>query len=135
MGLIFQVSYKMKATILESLKKLIADRYLLALVSFSLLLAIVLAVSIGLSIQPSERQLISHYSAFGITHFYFDQWFYLLTFVLFELVVAVLHSIISVKLLIVKGHSLAVMFAWSGIGIILMGYITATTILGLRTLL
>jgi len=125
----------MKATILESLKKLIADRYLLALLLLSILLAVILTILIGLSIQPSERQLISHYSAFGITHFYFDQWFYLLTFAFFELVVVVLHSIISVKLLIIKGRSLAVMFAWSGIGIILMGYVTASTILGLRTLL
>jgi len=125
----------MKTVILESLKRLIGDRYLLALVSLLILLAIVLSVFIGLSIQPSERQLISHYSAFGITHFYFDQWFYLLTFVAFELIVALLHAVISIKLLITKGHSLAVTFAWFGIGILLMGYVTASTILGLRTLL
>lgn len=125
----------MKETIRESLKKLIADRYLLALVSLLILLAFFLAIIIGFSIHPSERQLISHYSAFGITHFYFDQWFYLLAFVAFELIVAALHTIISIKLLITKGHSLAIMFAWLGIGIILIGFVTTSTILGLRTLL
>jgi hypothetical protein len=125
----------MKTIIKESIKKLIADRYLLALITFMILLAIGLAVFLGLSIDSSERQLVSHYSAFGITHFYFDQWFYLLTFVVFELVVAVLHTIISVKLLVVKGHSLAIVFAWLGIGIILIGFVTALTILGLQTLL
>jgi len=125
----------MKTTIKESLKQLIADRYLLVLVVLMILLAIVLSVFIGLSISPSERQLVSHYSAFGITHFYFDQWFYLLSFIFFELAVAVLHSIIAIKLLIVKGHSMAIMFAWVGIGIILMGWVTTSTILGLRTAL
>ena len=125
----------MKKIIKESLKILFADRYLLVLVSLMILLSVGLAIFVGLSIQPSERQLISHYSAFGVTHFYFDQWFYSLTFIAFGLIVAVLHSIISVKLLIIKGHSMAIMFAWFGIGIILMGIITASTILGLRTLL
>ena len=125
----------MKKIIKESIKKLIADRYLLALLTFMILLAIGLAVFLGLSIDQSERQLVSHYSAFGVTHFYFDQWFYLLTFVVFEIVVAVLNTIISVKLLIVKGRSLAIAFAWLGIGIILIGFVTALTILGLQTLL
>jgi len=125
----------MKTIIKESLKRLVSDRYLLILVSFLILLAIIFSVYIGLQIQPSERQLVSHYSAFGITHFYFDQWFYALTFVAFELIVAVLHSIISVKLLIIKGHSMAIMFAWFGIAIMLMGFITALTVLDLRSLL
>lgn len=125
----------MKTIIKESLKKLIADRYLLALTLFMILLALGLAIYVGLSIQPSDRQLVSHYSAFGITHFYFDQWFYLLTFVAFGLIVAALHSVISIKLLIIKGHSPAIMFVWFGVGIILMSFITALTILGLQTLL
>ncbi len=125
----------MKTIVKSAFKKLIADRYLLVLVSLLVLLSLGFALAIGLSIQPSERQLISHYSAFGITHFYFDQWFYLFVFVAFGLVVTVLHTIISVKLLIIKGRSLAIMFAWFGIGILTAGYITASTILGLRTLL
>ena len=125
----------MKETIKKSLKILIADRYLLAIISFMIILAIGLSIFIGLSIHPSDRQLVSHYSAFGITHFYFDQWFYLLTFVAFEVVVAVLHSIISFKLLITKGRSLAVMNAWFGVGIILMGFVVMLTILRLQILL
>ncbi len=125
----------MKETIKKSLKILIADRYLLAIISFMIILAIGLSIFIGLSIHPSDRQLVSHYSAFGITHFYFDQWFYLLTFVAFEVVAAVLHSIISFKLLITKGRSLAVMNAWFGVGIILMGFVVMLTILRLQILL
>ena len=123
----------MKTIIIKSLKDLVADRYLLVLSSLLILLALGFAITIGLSIHPSERQLISHYSAFGITHFYFDQWFYLLSFVFFGIVVAVLHLIIAIKLLIIKGHSLAIMFVWFGISIILLGWVTASTLLSLRT--
>ena len=125
----------MKNNIIKSLKELIADRYLLVLLVGLVLLALIFTVSIGLSIHSSERQLISHYSAFGITHFYFDQWFYLLSFVFFGVVVAVLHVIIAIKLMIIKGHSLAVMFAWFGIGIIILGWVASLAILNLRTLL
>ena len=125
----------MKNIIIKSLKELIADRYLLVLLLGLLLFTLIFAVTIGLSIHTSERQLISHYSAFGITHFYFDQWFYLLSFVLFGVIVAVLNVIISIKLMIVKGHSMAVMFAWFGIGIIALGWVASLAILNLRALL
>ncbi len=92
-------------------------------------MAFIVAIIIALKIHPSEMQLVSHYSAFGITHLYRDQWFYLYVFVLFPLVVAALHAAISVKLLIVKGHSLAVMFAWFGITIILLGSATASAVI------
>lgn len=125
----------MKETIIKSLKQLVADRYLLVLMSTMIILAIIFAISVGLSIHSSERQLISHYSAFGMTHFYFGQWFYLFSFVLFGIVAAVLHAIIAIKLLVVKGHTLAIIFTWLGIGVILLGWIMASRILELRSLL
>lgn len=125
----------MKEIIQKSLKELVADRYLLILVLSSLIVALTFAITVGISIHPSERQLISHYSAFGITHFYFDQWFYLLVFVFFGLNAAIMHAVISVKILIIKGHSLAIMYAWLGLGIVLFGWIMASKILDLRALL
>jgi hypothetical protein len=123
----------MKEIIKESFKQLIADRYLLTLLAGMMLLAIVLAIIIGLSIHPSELQLVSRYSTFGVTHFYRDQWFYLFVFVAFEIVVALLHTIISIKLLIVKGHPLAIVFAWFGVGTILLGWVAAFAVLNVWT--
>lgn len=125
----------MKEIIKKSLKELVADRYLLVLVLLSLTMAFIFTITIGLSIHPSERQLISHYSAFGITHFYFDQWFYLLVFVFFGIITTVMHIVITIKLLIIKGHSMAVMFAWLGFGIILFSWVIASKILDLQALL
>lgn len=125
----------MKKIIKNSFKQLIADRYILFLVVLMILLALIASILLGFSIHSSERQLVSHYSAFGITHFYFDKWFYALVFIAFELIVAALHTVIAVKLLLTKGRPLATMFVWFGIGMITVGYIMASTILGLQTLL
>jgi len=123
----------MKQNILESLKLLVADRYLLVSLSIITLLSLTFAVIIGLSIHPSELQLVSHYSAFGVTHFYLDQWVYLFVFVVFGVVVSILHSIISVKLLVIKGHPFAVLFVWAGVGIIILDWITVLAILNVWT--
>ncbi len=119
----------MKKIIKESITKLVSDRYLFFLLIVLVLLAIIASVAIGLSIHTSELQLVSHYSAFGITHLYRDQWFYLLVFVFFELIVATLHTIISIKLLNTTGRSIAVLFAWTGIGIVLLGWATAIAVI------
>jgi hypothetical protein len=125
----------MKTRIIQSLKELIKDRYLLLLLAFFILVAIIYSVVIGVLIHPSERQVISHYSAFGITHLYFDQWYYLFTFVIFGVILAVVHTVIAVKLLIVKGHSLAIAFTWISIGMLLFGWTTALMVLNLRNML
>ena len=123
----------MKTIIKHSLKQLIDDRYLLVLLIILMLLALIMSINVGLSIKPSELQLVSHYSAFGITHFYSDQWFYLLLFPFFGIVVALFHIVVSIKLLIVKGHPVAIMVAWFGIGIVLLGWATAIAVLNIWT--
>lgn len=125
----------MKQIIKQSLKKVLSDRYLLVLLIILIVLALIASIVIGFSIHSSERQLVSHYSAFGETQFYMDQWSYLLVFVGFELIVAILHIAMAIKLFIIKGHTIAVMFAWFGIGIVILGWVTTSAILNLRALL
>ena len=121
-----------KEVIVKSLKSLVEDRYLLILVSTLFLLTIIFAITTSLSIQQSEIQLVSHYSSFGITHFYRDQWFYLISFVLSGIIFAILHIIIAIKLLVVKNRLFAIMFTWLGIGIIVLGcWTTAMTVINI----
>jgi hypothetical protein len=96
-----------------------------------ILLAVSFAIYIGLSVRPSELQLVSHCSAFGVTHLYRDQWYYLLSFGLFGLFVAALHVALSAKLLMIKGHSLAIMFAWFGIAIVTLAWMTAYAVINI----
>jgi len=119
----------MKKTIQESLKLYVTNRYLLALSSALVLLAIGFVIYVGVSVHPSELQLVSHYSAFGVTHLYRDQWYYLLNFGVFGLFVAIMHVILTVKLYIIKGESLAIGFAWLGIIIMLLAWATASAVI------
>lgn len=123
----------MKIIIKESIKKLLTDRHLLVLLLSMLILSLVLSIVIGFSIKPSELQLISHYSAYGVMHLYRDQWFYLITFVFFGPIVAIMHSIIAVKLLVIRDRSLALMVAWIGMGVIITGFIIAFAVLNIWT--
>jgi hypothetical protein len=113
----------MKQIIKNFFKDLISDRYIFVMSILIIIISIICAINIGLSIVPSDIKIVSHYSAFGISNYYTDNWVYLINFMFFGIVVAILHVIISVKLLIAKGHSVAVMFIWSGVGVIMVGWV------------
>jgi len=119
----------MKEILKNSFTELISDRYLVILLSSMIVFAIVSSIIIGLSIHPSEFQLVSHYSAYGISHYYRDQWYYLFVFVFFVIFAALIHIAISVKLLLAKGRSIAILFAWSGIGVIALCLAMALTLI------
>ena len=116
-------------TIKTSFKELITNRYLTVLSIVTAVLAVLFVVYILLTVRPSELQLVTHYTAYGVTHLYRDQWFYLLAFAGFAVLVAFLHIALSVKIYITKGHPLAIMFAWMGIGVILFAWIVAISII------
>jgi len=119
----------LKTNFVQSIKELLTNRYLTTLSIILVLLSVAFIVYILLTVRPSDLQLVTHYSAFGVTHLYRDQWFYLLSFVGFAVLVAFLHVAIAVKIYITKGHPLALMFAWFGIGIIVFAWITAISII------
>ncbi len=119
----------LKTNFIHSLKELVTNRYLTTLSIILVLLSAAFVVYILLAVRPSDLQLVTHYTAFGVTHLYRDQWFYLLTFVGFAVLVAFMHVAIAIKLYITKGHPLAIMFAWFGIGIIVFAWVTAISII------
>lgn len=116
-------------TIKQSFKELITNRYLTVLTVITLVLALGFISYIIINVRPSELQLVTHYTAFGVTHLYRDQWYYLFTFVGFALLVAFFHITIAIKMYLTKGHPLAIMFAWMGIGIIIFAWVTAFSII------
>ena len=116
-------------TIKQSLKELITNRYLTVLSVVNVLLALAFVTYILLAVHPSELQLVTHYSAYGVTHLYRSQWYYLFTFGGLAILVAFLHVTIAIKLYMTKGHPLAIMFAWMGIGIIVFAWVTAFSII------
>jgi len=116
-------------TIKQSFKELITNRYLTVLSIVTVVLMLAYVTYILLTVHPSELQLVTHYTAYGVTHLYRDQWFYLLSFGIFGFLVAALHISLAIKLYITKGHPLAIMFAWLGIGIIVFAWVTSYAII------
>jgi hypothetical protein len=119
----------LRNTIKTSFKELITNRYLTVLSSILVLLAIAFIIYIALAVRPSELQLVTHYTAYGVTHLYRDQWFYLLAFAGFAALVAFFHVSLAIKVYLTKGHPLAIMVAWLGIGIIIFAWITALSLI------
>ncbi|MFY9228377.1 MAG: hypothetical protein WAO28_03565 [Candidatus Microsaccharimonas sp.] len=119
----------LKNTITQSLKELITNRYLTTLAAVTLVLMILFITYIILAVRPSELQLVTHYTAYGVTHLYRSQWWYLLGFGGFALLAAFLHISIAIKMYITKGHPLAIMFAWMGIGILVFAWVTSFSII------
>lgn len=116
-------------TIKTSFKELITNRYLTTLAIITLVLAVLFVAYILINVRPSELQLVTHYTAYGVTHLYRDQWFYLLTFAAFALLTAIFHIAISIKIFMTKGHPLAIMYSWIGIGILIFAWITSFSII------
>ena len=118
-----------KNTITTSLKEVIKNRYLTVLCIAIALLSVAFLIYILITVRPSELQLVTHYTAYGVTHLYRDQWFYLLSFGGFGILAAILHIAMAIKAYMVKGQSLALLFAWMGIGVILFAWVTAVAII------
>lgn len=119
----------LKTNFIQSIKELTTNRYLTTLSIIVVLLTIAFVIYIALTVHPSDLQLVTHYTAFGVTHLYRDQWFYLLSFIGFAVLSTFLHIAIAIKIYVTKGHPLAIMFLWLGIGIIIFAWITAISII------
>ena len=104
----------------ENFKLILADRgYLTALVVL-LVIAFGIIVMGAANIRPSELQIPVRYTSFGITNFYRDRWYYLLSLVLFAVVIAVMHTLVSVRLYTAKGRGLAVSFVWLSVIVLII---------------
>lgn len=114
----------------QLLRDTLKDRTFVLLWFALLVLAGVVIVAGVLTIRPSDLQVPTRYSAFGITNFYRDKWYYALAFVFFAIFVAVMHILVSLKLYAAKGRRLAVAFLW--MSLIVMALAVATIFVILR---
>lgn len=119
----------LKTSFIHSLKELFTNRYLTTLSIVLVALTIGFIIYILITVRPSELQLVTHYTAFGVTNLYRDQWFYLLSFIGFAVLTAFFHIALAIKIYITKGHPLAIGFLWTGIGVILFAWVTAISII------
>lgn len=115
----------MKDIIKESFQHILKDRYLLFLFVFTSIYTVGFLIFIAVNVRPSELQLVSHYTAFGPTHLYRDQWYYLFIFGLFAVITSCLHAILAIKVLLAKGRELAIIVGWAGVVLVTFAWMTA----------
>lgn len=124
----------MKSRTLEVFKLIVTDRPMATLLGAFLLLVAAFCVSVAVSLHPSELQIVTHYTAFGITNFYRDKWYYFLTFIFFGGVAGIVHTCIVAKLYKEKDRSFAIGFAWLGIVMILVAWVLVHSVLKVASL-
>lgn len=112
-----------------ALKDLLANRTLTILAAATLLLAVAFIIYIIITVRPSEVPLVTHYTAFGVAHLYRDQWFYLFSFGGFALIAAVAHIAMTIKMNMLKGYHMALLVAWTGIGVLIFAWVIAAAII------
>lgn len=125
----------MKHTIKDYLRPIISDRYALVLTIILVLVGLVFMASIALSIRPTELQVVTHYTGFGLTNFYRDKWYYLISFVVFGLLFVVMHIAIACKLYVEKGRMLALGFLWFSVALLVLAWFIIRALLNVANLI
>ena len=114
----------MKHTITASLKQLLDHRRLMVVLIIFALLTIGVATYVIITTEASDLLVFTHYTAYGITHFYRRSWMYLLTFAAAVLLAFVIMTGIALKLLHQDREPLALLVGWVGVATVLMTLVT-----------
>ena len=110
------------------------DRTLFVQSLLIVIVGIVYLVYIGLSLAPTDLQVATRYTSFGGTQYYRNKWYYLLTFVVFGLAIALSHLGLVVKLATRDMRPLAVAFGWLSIIILALLFFFTFSVLGVAYL-
>lgn len=102
----------MKQHIVTHTKHIIGNRSLLISCLVLAVVALMGVIYMLISLHASDLKVVTHYSAFGLTHFYRDQWLYYVNFIVFVIAVAVFGIILSSKLAAKERPQLAVLYVW-----------------------
>jgi len=118
-------SMKVKNILLEAAK----SRIFVALWVLMLVETIVLVIMIATNIYPRQLQIPIHFDAFSTEQYFRDQWFYLFSFIIFGIGVFFVNSLISLKILDIKGRHLALSFLWITIAVLFIVTVLIAAIL------
>ncbi len=105
------------------------SRAFIVLWGIMLIQIIMLVIIASLYIHASQLQVPVRYSAFAEAQYFRSQWLYLFNFIGFGVVVFILNSLISLKLLGVKGRHLALSFLWTSIIVLAVAILLIAAIL------
>ena len=91
-------------------------------------------IYVAANLSASDLQLAIRYTSFGDTHFYRDQWWYLLSFVGFGLLFLIAHLALTAKLVAIELKQLAYAFGWLSILLLVLMFAYTYSVLGIAYL-
>lgn len=109
-------------------RQALRDRgFIIALIATIIALVGVLALC-AINIRPSELQVPIRNTVFGIRYTYQEQWYNELSFVVFAILVAVLHTGISVRLYTLKDRRYGISFQWLTVVLLTISFLVLVAI-------
>lgn len=93
----------MKFIPFNTIKAYFRDRTLLGLTALLVAVGVSYCIYVGISLEPSDLQVATRYTAFGETNIgthqgYGNRWHYMLSFIVFGVLLMALHTALAVKL-------------------------------------
>jgi len=120
-----------KEAIKTSFKEVTKDRPYVLLMGLIALVGLAYCLIVALNIHPSDVTVYTRYTAFGEAHFYKDHWQYLISFVLFGIVVTLAHASLMVKLHDMGRRQTGVLIGWFGVAVLLVAFAYTMAIISL----
>ncbi len=124
----------MKQHSISFLRSILADRWLSGLLIANILVMIGIIIAIAVMIEPRETQVITQYSAFGVTGFYRGYWYTLWAYAALELIIVIGNAILSIRLVQIERREFAVMLMWLTIGLSIVAFLFARSIIKIAAL-
>jgi hypothetical protein len=120
-----------KEAIKTSFKEVTKDRPYVLLMGLVALVGAAYCLIVALNIHPSDVTVYTRYTAFGEAHFYKDHWQYLMSFVLFGIVITLAHGSLMVKLHDMGRRQTGVLIGWFGVVVLLVAFAYTMAIISL----
>ncbi len=119
----------MKNIPIDPVKNFVRDRTMVTLAGALLALGVAYIIYVTVALESSDLQVATRYTAFGDTHFYRNKWYYLLSFVLFGVVLLGVHIALAVKLYGRQQKQVAAALLWLTLFLLIIGWIITRSVL------
>jgi hypothetical protein len=119
----------MKTNAFNSIKLILSDRLMAALLIVFILACLAYCIYVGVSLHPSDLQVAVHYTAFGQTSFYRDKWYYLISFIVFGALLASVHTALIMKIYAQGRRQIALLFTFLSMLILLIAWFMTWSVL------
>jgi heme/copper-type cytochrome/quinol oxidase subunit 4 len=124
----------MKDKITETFKDIIHDRAAVTMIVSLLVVSIIFILYVAFNLHYKDMPVVTHYTAFGSQHLYDTSWFEVLSFIGFGIFIAVVHTLLFIKLRQSKDEKIASVFLVATFLVLFIAFFVAHQVLRVASL-